>query len=269
MSTLPTLPVCGRPATIRIEAYSPLDGQPYGTLDASVYVCPSHADQTATALQEAGFAVHRLAGGDGTTKRCGDGLDATDPADIRTLTAPAAPAELPFTLPACEQPATIRIEAYSTAPGEPTGSLDASIYACGPHVDDILATIRAADMNPYRVLLAPDSAPRVCGYVHVFATGRLSGHPAWCDLSNCERRREHCSPVVEVDGVHREPLIIHVMLIQSVRPGAVPMLSMTVVDGGGRAPVPVSEHMMMPLDQAAVLADKIRSLIDAAIGGAR
>lgn len=89
MSTIPTLPGCGRPATIRIEAYAPLDGRMHGTLDASVYVCPDHAAPTVTVLEAVGFATRRLAGGT-EVKGCGDGLDFADPTEVRTLAAPVS-----------------------------------------------------------------------------------------------------------------------------------------------------------------------------------
>ncbi|MDG4792438.1 hypothetical protein [Micromonospora sp. WMMD1082] len=180
---------------------------------------------------------------------------------------------LPFTLSGCDQPATIRIEVYSAADGRLHGSLDAVVYACDRHGIEAVSATQAAGLTAHRDPdpTAAHAMGRTCGHVFVFPTGSLAtpDHPAWCDQQGCQRRREHCSPVVEVDGVHREPLIMHVMLIQAIRPGAEPMLSMTVVDGGDRAPRPVSEHMMMPLDQAAALTDKIRALIDAAKGGQR
>ncbi|MEV4714583.1 hypothetical protein [Micromonospora sp. NPDC049374] len=57
-----------------------------------MYVCPDHANQAVTVLEAAGFATHRLAGGT-EVKRCGDGMDFTDPTAVRILTAPAPVAE--------------------------------------------------------------------------------------------------------------------------------------------------------------------------------
>ncbi|WFE44258.1 hypothetical protein [Verrucosispora sp. WMMD1129] len=179
MSTLPTLPVCGRPATIRVEAYGTLDGNPCGTLDASVYVCPDHAAQTVTVLEAAGFATRRLAGGT-EVKRCGDGMDFTDPTEVRTLTAPVSgvpdttSAEPPFKLPECTAPATVRLEVYSSAPGDLYGSLDASVYACDRHSIDTVTAVWVANLTAHKVGMAPD-VQRTCGEVHIFPTGTLGG----------------------------------------------------------------------------------------------
>lgn len=53
MSNLPfSLPPCDQRAAIRIEVYSPtaLGDSPYGSLDASVYVCEFHGMDVATAI---------------------------------------------------------------------------------------------------------------------------------------------------------------------------------------------------------------------------
>ncbi|MCP2327611.1 hypothetical protein HDA40_006118 [Hamadaea flava] len=89
MSTLPTLPTCGQPATVRIEAYSPRDGLAHGTLDVSVNVCDAHVEPVSATLRQAGFTAHR----DGQAqsgKRCGDGYDYTQPG-LPSLRAPEPP----------------------------------------------------------------------------------------------------------------------------------------------------------------------------------
>ncbi|MER7459221.1 hypothetical protein [Micromonospora sp. NPDC126480] len=84
--TLPTLPGCGQPATVRIEIFSPASGPSGGSLDGSLYACEQHAADMVTALQAAGFNAYRVSGGD-RVKRCGEGLDFTGPAP-QPLTAP-------------------------------------------------------------------------------------------------------------------------------------------------------------------------------------
>lgn len=75
---------------------------------------------------------------------------------------------LPFALPTCGQPATDRIEVYSTA------SLDASVYACPQHTADVELAVIAADLTPYPVGMAPDIT-RPCGSAYVYPTGAFGG----------------------------------------------------------------------------------------------
>ncbi|MEV4666092.1 hypothetical protein AB0J85_29645 [Micromonospora echinofusca] len=64
MSTLPTLPACGAPATIRIELYTG------DSLDACAYTCAMHLDQTTAASARAGLDAHP-AGAAGLDRHCG------------------------------------------------------------------------------------------------------------------------------------------------------------------------------------------------------
>ena len=81
---------------------------------------------------------------------------------------------LPFALPACDQPATTRVELFSTDPAGAGSSLDACIYTCDQHDGDAVAAAWGVDMNAYRVVMAPD-INRKCGESYVFPTGNLGG----------------------------------------------------------------------------------------------
>ncbi|HEY9413294.1 MAG TPA: hypothetical protein VIQ30_00920 [Pseudonocardia sp.] len=81
---------------------------------------------------------------------------------------------LPFTLPTCDQPATVRVEVYGPDAGMASGSLDAAAYLCELHLITGESAIWRAKLTPYRVTLAPD-IERPCGEVYVFATGNLGG----------------------------------------------------------------------------------------------
>lgn len=83
---------------------------------------------------------------------------------------------LPFTLPACDQPATERVEVVSPDPaGDPWGSLDATVYACPAHRTDVVASIWRAELTAHEVTMAPD-VKRTCGESYIFPTGRMGGH---------------------------------------------------------------------------------------------
>lgn len=81
---------------------------------------------------------------------------------------------LPFTLPTCREPATVRLEVYSPAPGDLYGSLDASVYVCEEHGIETVTAIWAANLTARKVTMAPDIT-RTCGEVYVFPTGALGG----------------------------------------------------------------------------------------------
>ncbi|MEV6366963.1 hypothetical protein AB0L86_08730 [Micromonospora musae] len=71
---------------------------------------------------------------------------------------------LPFVPPSCGQAATDRIEVYSGA------SLDASVYACPQHTDEVSLMVMAGGLNPHSVRMSPDITRR-CGHVYVYPTG--------------------------------------------------------------------------------------------------
>lgn len=84
------------------------------------------------------------------------------------------------TLPACPEPATIRIELYSA------DSLDACAYTCIDHTIRATAAVARAGLEAHLIGMAPDVV-RPCGHMFVFPTGALAEtppavkHPRWCD----------------------------------------------------------------------------------------
>ncbi|TYB97123.1 hypothetical protein FXF53_20480 [Micromonospora sp. WP24] len=171
---------------------------------------------------------------------------------------------LPFTLPACDQPATARIEVYSTTPtGE---SLDAAVYACtNQHVADAMAAIRLAGFTAHRTPLDVD-VQRRCGAVHVFPTGRLAhtGHPAWCDRQDCAGRLEHRSPALPANPSGGELVDVRVALVQLTAAPTVTLIEVTFTD----TPTDVVVRVL-PLGQAVSLAYRVLELNDVAKGRQR
>ncbi|MFG1653579.1 hypothetical protein ACGFIE_26960 [Micromonospora sp. NPDC049275] len=74
-------------------------------------------------------------------------------------------------LPACGEPATIRIELYSA------DSLDACAYTCVDHTIRATAAAARAGLEAHLLGMAPD-VERSCGHVFVFPTGALGDAPA-------------------------------------------------------------------------------------------
>ena len=76
MTTLPTLPGCGQPATTRLEVCSPpTEAAPYGTLAAITYACPDCAPRQVRAVKDAGLLSDPLKLLPGRV--CGDLVDFT------------------------------------------------------------------------------------------------------------------------------------------------------------------------------------------------
>ncbi|SIR89094.1 hypothetical protein [Micromonospora avicenniae] len=71
---------------------------------------------------------------------------------------------LPFVPPSCGQAASDRIEIYSSA------SLDASVYTCPQHTDEVSLTVMAGGLTPHPVRMPPGTT-RCCGHVYVYPTG--------------------------------------------------------------------------------------------------
>ncbi|PGH46009.1 hypothetical protein COO58_17520 [Micromonospora sp. WMMA1996] len=169
---------------------------------------------------------------------------------------------LPFALPTCDQPATTRLEVFSTTAGLP-GSLDASVYVCEQHVDAATDAIEGTNRTVNRVRMAPD-VHRNCGQVYPFPTGALAGpmHPAWCDRNDCDRRREHRSGPVEVDTNRPEPTIVNVGLVQAVDSDQQPQVVIAAVDTspGGQ---PRTVQLRLSVSQGYVLSNRMRLLTDA------
>ncbi|MBQ0900474.1 hypothetical protein [Micromonospora sp. U21] len=184
---------------------------------------------------------------------------------------------LPFTLPTCEQPATVRMPVYTPANDGSGSSLDAIAYACTEHAGQAVTALRAADLSTYPEPIDPD-VTRTCGHVHIFPTGGLADpadvapdaappahpeHPRWCDRDDCERRGERRSRALETDTNRPEAVIVAVALVQSLHPAAAPMVSLTAVDG------PTAGRVVMSIGQARVLRYRLATLIDVAKGGRR
>lgn len=73
MSNLPfPLPDCDQPATTRIEVFTPDGGDPYGSLDASVYACDGHNADTVAAVWAASLTAYRVAMAPNAPRTCGD-----------------------------------------------------------------------------------------------------------------------------------------------------------------------------------------------------
>ncbi|MFD0783465.1 hypothetical protein ACFQZ8_05990 [Micromonospora azadirachtae] len=71
---------------------------------------------------------------------------------------------LPFVPPRCGRAAGDRIEVYSGA------SLDASVYTCPRHTDEVSLMVMAAGLTPHPVRMLP-YVNRRCGHVYVYPSG--------------------------------------------------------------------------------------------------
>ncbi|MDZ5441748.1 hypothetical protein U2F26_03250 [Micromonospora sp. 4G57] len=175
---------------------------------------------------------------------------------------------LPFTLPTCDEPATVRIEVYSAANGTLYGSLDGAVYTCDEHGIEVVSAVQAAGLTAYRVPGAPD-VDRTCGESYVYPTGALAAgdqHPRWCDRQDCERRGEHRSAVMGVKPSPHDLTATTVQLVQLIAVTATPVLiefAFIADDPGG------STTQLVTLDQAVALTYRIRGLADRAKGRRR
>ncbi|WP_200214916.1 hypothetical protein [Micromonospora coerulea] len=81
MSTLPTPPACGEPATVRIELYTA------DSLDACAYTCPAHTIHVTAVVAKTGMDAHPVGMAPDVDRPCGyvhvfpTGTLATEPAD--------------------------------------------------------------------------------------------------------------------------------------------------------------------------------------------
>ncbi|KKK06219.1 hypothetical protein [Micromonospora sp. HK10] len=160
------------------------------------------------------------------------------------------------TLPVCGEPATVRIELYTA------DSLDGCAYTCAAHAAQATAVVGRAGLDAHPVGLAPD-VDRPCGYLHVYATGRLAtgegpGHPRWCDRDGCERRGQHRSRARHVGTNRPETFIVDVRLVRALHPAAEPMVNLTSVAGGAAA------TLLLSISQARVLRYRLAHLLDEA-----
>lgn len=62
---------CGKPATVRIEVYSPAGGLAHGSLDASAYTCEQHANPAASAVYATGLTPYRASAPMYMDRTCG------------------------------------------------------------------------------------------------------------------------------------------------------------------------------------------------------
>ncbi|MFG2058634.1 hypothetical protein ACGFI9_31875 [Micromonospora sp. NPDC048930] len=169
---------------------------------------------------------------------------------------------LPTALPTCGERAAYRIEVYTPAPDGSSSSLDASAYVCGIHVDQAVAAYRAADLNAFRVPLAPD-IDRPCGHVHIFPTGTLADpaelpHPYWCARGPlCTQRGVHHSRPLPV-ATDTATNDVCVWLQQTHHPAnGEPMLVVEVIEDDGQP-----HHTWLSLGQGRVLTYQVRRLLD-------
>ncbi|MFI7203305.1 hypothetical protein [Micromonospora aurantiaca (nom. illeg.)] len=170
---------------------------------------------------------------------------------------------LPFTLPTCGQPATVRLEVFTNTTAGLPDSLDASVYTCEQHADPATDTIEGTNRTANRVRMAPD-VQRTCGQVYAFPTGQLADHPAWCDGKACGDRGEHRSVPM---GVRPGPDDVSGLTAHLVQPVDSPtvLVALTFV---GVDPADTAVQLVA-LDQAVILTYRIRTLAERAKGGRR
>ncbi|MEU6207872.1 hypothetical protein ABZ814_30320, partial [Micromonospora musae] len=158
---------------------------------------------------------------------------------------------LPFTLPECDQPATVRLEVYSPADGRLHGSLDAVVYACDQHAIETVSAIQTAGLTAHRYSAPGVDINRACGYVHAFPTGKLAGsdHPAWCDRQDCAERLEHRSPALPANPTGGELVDVRVVLVQLTAAPTVTLIEIGLTDTPGD-----TDARVFPLGQAVALA---------------
>ncbi|MGC5331496.1 hypothetical protein [Micromonospora sp. DT62] len=159
------------------------------------------------------------------------------------------------TLPACREPATVRIELYTA------DSLDACAYICAAHVSSTTTASARAGLDAHPASAA--GLDRHCGYVHVYETGALAGVnptacPRWCDRDGCQRRGHHRSRTRHLDTNRLEAFIVDVGLVQALHPAAKQMVSLTSVEGSAAA------NLVLSMRQARVLRYRLSHLLDIA-----
>ncbi|MEV0330131.1 hypothetical protein AB0H63_27305 [Micromonospora echinospora] len=159
-------------------------------------------------------------------------------------------------IPGCGGPATVRLEIYSR------GSLDGAAYACQHHAPSITALIESGGWSAQAVVLAPD-IERPCGHVYRYATGRLAvrvpaDHPSWCSRESCRERRQHRSRRLPVGTGRPEAVLADVALVAEDVPGTgvAPMVVVRASEDD------VCQEIVLSTAQAAVLAHRIRQLLD-------
>lgn len=66
------LPTCDQPATGRIEIYTPVDGDAFGSLDASVYACDGHEPDVIAAAWAVNLTAYRVEMVPGIARTCSE-----------------------------------------------------------------------------------------------------------------------------------------------------------------------------------------------------
>ncbi|MGW1306512.1 hypothetical protein ACWD5R_43730 [Streptomyces sp. NPDC002514] len=69
---------CAGRVTAAVEAYSPAGGTAHGRLDATAYVCASHADTARQMWQQQGLTTYTAPVARNTAMRCGEISDFRD-----------------------------------------------------------------------------------------------------------------------------------------------------------------------------------------------
>ncbi|MFF0229659.1 hypothetical protein [Micromonospora sp. NPDC005254] len=163
------------------------------------------------------------------------------------------------TLPACPEPATIRIELYSA------DSLDACTYTCVDHTIRATAAIARAGLEAHLIGMAPDVV-RSCGHMFVFPTGTLADapagltHPRWCDRDDCESRGQHHSRILGVETDRPEAITVQAVLVQALHEAAEPMV---------RLEDSAATRLLLSVRQTRVLRYRLANLLDLTRAGRR
>ncbi|WFE31911.1 hypothetical protein [Micromonospora sp. WMMD975] len=157
------------------------------------------------------------------------------------------------TLPDCGEPATVRIELYTT------DSLDGCVYTCEAHAAPAVAAFGGAGLAAYPTCLEP-GVSRPCGHVYVYPTGTLADdpdHPRWCDRDGCRLRGQHRSRTRRTDP--DQPAALGVGLVRALHPTGEPMVSLRGAEAG----------LLLSIGQARVLRYRLARLLDLAAASRR
>lgn len=188
-----------------------------------------------------------------------------------------APRTLP-TLPGCGRAASARIEAYAPAGGRLHGTLDASVYACREHTEQMMVTISVAGYAPYRMRIDQTTVKR-CGDGLDLTSGALKllaapdpaelevltpAHPAWCDPALC-------TVTAAGRGSHATTVRVDEGTVVELEAGSIGRPTITIsswyleTDPDEPAGLirPPDESMTFSIDTSAVLADTLTRLISA------
>ncbi|MFE0589159.1 hypothetical protein [Micromonospora echinospora] len=126
----------------------------------------------------------------------------------------------------------------------------------------MIALFESGGWSAQSVVLAPD-IERPCGHVYRYATGRLAGrvpagHPSWCIRDGCRERQQHRSRRLPVVTGRPEVVRADVALVAKDVSGmdVAPRLVLRAREDD------VCQEIVLSMAQAAVLARRIRQLLD-------